>query len=55
MALFKKDSFDITLKNMPTAVDNVENDVHAQKVIINGVLYIHKGDKLFNALGKQIR
>jgi hypothetical protein len=49
------DSFDITLKNMPTAVDNVENDVHAQKVIINGVLYIRKGDKLFNALGKQIR
>ena len=49
-----------TLPNAPsTPIDNVPatvpaNDDKAQKVIINGKLYIRRGNQLFNALGQQL-
>ena len=49
-----------TLPNAPsTPTDNVRatvpaNDDKAQKVIINGKLYIRRGNQLFNALGQQL-
>ena len=49
-----------TLPNAPsTPIDNVPatvpaNDDKAQRVIINGKLYIRRGNQLFNALGQQL-
>ena len=49
------ESFVITIADAPTALDETENDVRARKVVKDGVIYILKGDKVYNALGKEIR
>lgn len=49
------ESFVITIADAPTALDETESDVRARKVVKDGVIYIIKGDKVYNALGKEIR
>ena len=42
-------------KSSETALENVDAGVKAVKVVIDGQLYIKKGDKLFNALGSIVK
>lgn len=47
--------FDITIVDQPTALDSTESKPAARKVIVNGVVYIVCGDKVYDILGTQIR
>lgn len=48
-------SIDITIAGTATGLDETTSDVRARKVVKDGVIYILKGDKVYNALGKEIR
>jgi hypothetical protein len=43
------------VEGVPTALENIKAESKAVKVVINGQLYIKKGDKLFNALGTMLK
>ena len=52
----KGKSFDITVKDPATGIDNVQSDnVQSTKVLLNGHLYILRGDKMYDVTGKKLK
>ena len=40
---------------VPTAIDTVESQLNAQKVVRNGQVYILRGEKMFDLTGRQVQ
>lgn len=40
---------------VPTAIDTVESQLNAQKVVRNGQVYILRGEKIFDLTGRQVK
>ena len=41
--------------DVPTAIDTVESQLNAQKVVRNGQVYILRGEKMFDLTGRQVQ
>ena len=52
----KGNSFEVTVKDPATGVENVQSDnVQSTKVMINGQIFILRGDKMFDVTGKLVK